>query len=112
MQFPLKARAYFTAARGDRKTFGILAEASLECLDINTANNDGITVQEIMNQRTFKPLDLAPAFHDLLNTLSGTMSKLIPRDSSHHIALNHGTFEAEMFVNALEYQEEESQPKV
>lgn len=102
---------HFAAARGDCKTFGILAEASLECLDINATNNDAITAGDIMSQRTFNRPDLALAFQDLLKTVAGMMSKPIPRDSNCHIALNHGTFEAEMFMDALEYQKEESELK-
>jgi ankyrin repeat protein len=96
---------HFAAAKGDRKTFSILAEASLECLDISATNNDGITAEEIMSQRTFKQLDLAPAFHDLLKIVP-VMSKPFPRDSDYNFALNHRTFEAEIFMDALEYQEE------
>jgi ankyrin repeat protein len=103
---------HFAAARGDCKTFGILAEASLGCLDINATNNDGITAEEIMSQRTFKPPDLAAAFHDLLETVAGTTSKTIPRDSHYHMPLSHEIFEAEVFMDALEHQEGESEPKV
>jgi ankyrin repeat protein len=103
---------HFAAARGDCKTFGILAEASLEGLDINAMNNDALTAEDIMSQRTFKPPDLAPAFKNLLKAVAGAISIPILRDSNCHVALDNETIETETFMDALEYQLEASDLEV
>jgi ankyrin repeat protein len=100
---------HFAAARGDCKTFSILAEASLEGLDINATNNDALTAEEIMSQRNFKPPDLVPAFEDLLKVVTGLISIPILRDSKCQVAIDHGTIDTETFMDALEYQTEESE---
>jgi len=100
---------HFAAAKGDCKTFNILAETSLEGLDFKATNNDALTAEEIMSRRAVKTPDLAPAFEDLLKAVAGSISIPIPGDSTSHVGLNHGTVETETFVDALEYQTEESE---
>jgi ankyrin repeat protein len=105
---------HFAATRGDSDTLTILAEASLENLDINLKNDDALTAAEILARRIFNPCATASYFADLFTRLADSITATIPRNHDHGVTTNDNTTDddTETFVDALEYQADgvESEP--